>query len=207
MLAGAGTVSYPPWVLSGLWEVDGQENTQGEAGCKGCSFSLVHEPKSPCLGTSQSLLVRICEMSEGSGEHHPWHCKAWQFVPSICAVFPVPVQPDPVPGVCDPHPEPVRFQQGADGRTGDKRTVQDCSWCGWLLHGCGHAQPEAGESSRFSCTPSIRDSRAMPAAAAALGRLSQGHIPVPWVMAARLDVVLIKLPSGALTKCSLKKSK
>lgn len=46
----------------------------------------------------------------------------------------------------------------------------------------------------------------MPGAAAVLGRLSQGHIPVPWVMAARLDIVLIKLPSGSLTKCSLKKT-
>lgn len=49
-----------------------------------------------------------------------------------------------------------------------------------------------------------REGCAMPVV---LGRLSQGHIPIPWVMAAHLDIVLIKLPSGSLTKCSLKNSK
>lgn len=71
----------------------------------------------------------------------------------------------------------------------------------------GHVRSKTGESGRFSRAPRSRDGCAVPSATAVLGRLSQGHIPVPWVMAALLDVVLINLPSGSLTKCSLKNSK
>ena len=76
-----------------------------------------------------------------------------------------------------------------------------------LFGDCGHVRSEAGESGRFGHAPHSRDGHAVPGAAAVLWRLSQGHIPVPWVMAAPLDVVLIKFPSGSVTKCSLKNSK
>lgn len=73
-----------------------------------------------------------------------------------------------------------------------------------LCGDCGHVPPGAGHSGRFI------PQQGWPCCALCLavpGRLSQGHIPVSWVTAAPLDVVLRKLPSGSMTKCSLKKSK
>lgn len=72
---------------------------------------------------------------------------------------------------------------------------------------CRHDRSEEGESGKLSRASHCRDRRAMPGAMSVPERLSQGHIPVPWVMAACLDVVLIKLPSGSLTKCSMKNNK
>lgn len=79
------------------------------------------------------------------------------------------------------------------GEQGSKHSRHERPGCDQPAWGCGHVPSQAGQD------------RFIPQQGSALclagpGRLSQGHIPVPWVMAAPLDVVLKKLPSGSVTK-------
>lgn len=93
------------------------------------------------------------------------------------------------------------FSRRQMGEQGSKHAGHDCNCCGRPAWGCGHVPSEAGHGGRsipqqgwLCCALCL----------AGPGRLSQGHIPVSWVMAAPLDVVLKKLPGRSMTKCNPK---